>query len=227
MLPVIISVHGGPEGQERPGFNPTYQYFLSRGYAVLAPNVRGSTGYGKTFTHLDDVKLREDSVKDLAAAVDWLKTSGDADSRRIAVMGGSYGGYMTLAAITLYPNLWAAAIEMFGISNFETNLRNTSGYRRKQREREYGTLANDLEFLRSVSPIYKVDRIKAPLLVLQGKNDPRVPYTESEQIVKALRDRNAPVEYMLFEDEGHGFVKLANRLILYPKIVDFLERYMK
>jgi len=226
-LPVIVSVHGGPEGQERPGFNPTYQYFLSRGYAVLAPNVRGSTGYGKTYTHLDDVKLREDSVKDLAAAVDWLKTSGTADPRRIAVMGGSYGGYMTLAAITLYPDLWAAAIEMYGISNFETNLRNTSGYRRKQREREYGTLANDLEFLRSVSPIYKVDRIKAPLLVDGGKNDPRVPYTESEQIVKALRDRNAPVEYTLFEDEGHGFVKLNNRLVVYPKIVDFLERYMK
>ncbi|HEV2799965.1 MAG TPA: S9 family peptidase [Pyrinomonadaceae bacterium] len=226
-LPVIVSVHGGPEGQERPAFNPTYQYFLSRGYAVLAPNVRGSTGYGKTYTHLDDVKLREDSVKDLAASVEWLKTSGGADARRIAVMGGSYGGYMTLAAITLYPDLWAAAIEMFGISNFETNLRNTSGYRRKQREREYGTLANDLEFLRSISPIYKVDRIKAPLLVFQGKNDPRVPYTESEQIVKALRDRNAPVEYTLFEDEGHGFVKLANRLVVYPKIVDFLERHMK
>jgi dipeptidyl aminopeptidase/acylaminoacyl peptidase len=226
-LPVIVSVHGGPEGQERPAFNPTYQYFLSRGYAVLAPNVRGSTGYGKTYTHLDDVKLREDSVKDLAAAVDWLKTSGGADPRRIAVMGGSYGGYMTLAAITLYPELWAAAIEMYGISNFETNLRNTSGYRRKQREREYGTLAGDLEFLRSVSPIYKVSRIKAPLLVFQGKNDPRVPYTESEQIVKALRDRNAPVEYTLFDDEGHGFVKLSNRLVVYPKIVDFLERHMK
>lgn len=226
-LPVIVSVHGGPEGQERPSFNPTYQYFLSRGYAVLAPNVRGSTGYGKTYTHLDDVKLREDSVKDLAAAVDWLKTSGGADARRIAVMGGSYGGYMTLAAITLYPDLWAAAIEMYGISNFETNLRNTSGYRRKQREREYGTLANDLEFLRSVSPIYKVARITAPLLVFQGKNDPRVPYTESEQIVKALRDRNAPVEYTLFDDEGHGFVKLTNRLVVYPKIVDFLERHMK
>ena len=226
-LPVIVSVHGGPEGQERPAFNPTYQYFLSRGYAVLAPNVRGSTGYGKTYTHLDDVKLREDSVKDLAAAVDWLKTSGGADPRRIAVMGGSYGGYMTLAAITLYPNLWAAAIEMYGISNFETNLKNTSGYRRKQREREYGTLAGDLEFLRSVSPIYKVSRIKAPLLVFQGKNDPRVPYTESEQIVKALRDRNAPVEYTLFDDEGHGFVKLTNRLVVYPKIVDFLERHMR
>ncbi len=226
-LPVIVSVHGGPEAQERPAFNPTYQYFLSRGYAVLAPNVRGSTGYGKTYTHLDDVKLREDSVRDLAAAVEWLKASGGADERRIAVMGGSYGGYMTLAAITLYPDLWAAAIEMFGISNFETNLRNTSGYRRKQREREYGTLAGDLEFLRSVSPIYKVDRIKAPLLVFQGKNDPRVPYTESEQIVKALRDRSAPVEYTLFDDEGHGFVKLNNRLVVYPKIVDFLERHMK
>jgi dipeptidyl aminopeptidase/acylaminoacyl peptidase len=225
--PVIVSVHGGPEGQERPSFNPTYQYFLSRGYAVLAPNVRGSTGYGKTYTHLDDVKLREDSVKDLAAAVDWLKTSGGADARRVAVLGGSYGGYMTLAAITLYPDLWAAAIEMYGISNFETNLRNTSGYRRKQREREYGTLAGDLEFLRSVSPIYKVNRITAPLLVFQGKNDPRVPYTESEQIVKALRDRNAPVEYTLFDDEGHGFVKLTNRLVVYPKIVDFLERHMK
>jgi dipeptidyl aminopeptidase/acylaminoacyl peptidase len=226
-LPVIVSVHGGPEGQERPAFNPTYQYFLSRGYAVLAPNVRGSTGYGKTYTHLDDVKLREDSVKDLAAAVDWLKSDGGADPRRIAVMGGSYGGYMTLAAITLYPDLWAAAIEMYGISNFETNLRNTSGYRRKQREREYGTLAGDLEFLRSVSPIYKVNRITAPLLVFQGKNDPRVPYTESEQIVKALRERNAPVEYTLFDDEGHGFVKLTNRLVVYPKIVDFLERHMK
>ena len=226
-LPVIVSVHGGPEGQERPGFNAVYQYFLSRGYAVLAPNVRGSTGYGKTFTHLDDVKLREDSVKDLAAAAEWLKTQGNADPRRIAVMGGSYGGYMVLAAVTLYPDLWSAAVEMFGIANFETNLRNTSGYRRKQREREYGTLANDLDFLKSVSPIYKVDRIRAPLFVLQGRNDPRVPYTESEQIVKALRDRNRPVEYLLFEDEGHGFVKLANRLTLYPRVVEFLDRHMK
>jgi len=226
-VPVIVSVHGGPEGQEVASFNPVYQYFLQRGYAILAPNVRGSTGYGKTFTHLDDVRKREDSVKDLAAAVEWLKTSGGADPKRIAVMGGSYGGYMTLAAITLYPDLWAAAIEMFGIANFETNLTNTSGYRRKQREREYGTLANDLEFLKSVSPIYKVDRIRAPLMVFQGRNDPRVPYTEAEQIVKALRDRNAPVEYTLFPDEGHGFVKLPNRLVVYSKVADFLDRYMK
>jgi dipeptidyl aminopeptidase/acylaminoacyl peptidase len=226
-LPVIIDVHGGPEGQSRPGFSAINQYLLSRGYAILAPNVRGSTGYGKTYTHLDDVLKREDSVKDLAAAVDWLKTAGGANPGRIAVSGGSYGGYMVLAAITLYPDLWAAAIEQFGIANFETNLRNTSGYRRKQREREYGTLDKDLAFLKSISPIYKVDRIRAPLLVFQGKNDPRVPYTEAEQIVKALRDRRAPVEYTLFEDEGHGFVKLANRLIVGRKIADFLDQYMK
>ncbi|MDQ3323894.1 MAG: alpha/beta fold hydrolase, partial [Acidobacteriota bacterium] len=123
-LPVIVSVHGGPEGQERPGFNPLYQYYLSRGYAILATNVRGSTGYGKTFTHLDDVRKREDSVKDLAYSVEWLKTRGGADPKRIAVMGGSYGGYMTLAAITLYPDLWAAAVNTVGIANWESFLKN-------------------------------------------------------------------------------------------------------
>jgi dipeptidyl aminopeptidase/acylaminoacyl peptidase len=226
-LPVIVSVHGGPEGQALPTFSGVDQYFLSRGYAILAPNVRGSTGYGKTYSHLDDVFKREDSVKDLAAAVAWLKTEGGADPKRIAVMGGSYGGYMVLAAITLYPDIWSAAVEMFGIANFETNLKRTSGYRRKLREREYGTLDKHLDFLKSISPIYRVDRIRAPLFVLQGKNDPRVPYTESEQIVKALKERNRPVEYILFEDEGHGFVKLNNRLRMYPQIVEFLDKYLK
>ena len=226
-LPVIVSVHGGPEGQEQPGFNSIYQYFLSRGYAVLAPNVRGSTGYGKTYTHLDDVRKREDSVKDLASAVEWLKTAGGADARRIAVMGGSYGGYMTLAAITLYPELWAAAVDTVGIANFESFLKNTSGYRRKLREVEYGSLERDLDFLRAISPLGRVAQIKTPLMVIQGKNDPRVPYTEAEQIVKALRDRSAPVDYRLFDDEGHGIVKLQNRLIVYPLVADFLDRYMK
>jgi dipeptidyl aminopeptidase/acylaminoacyl peptidase len=225
-LPVIVNVHGGPEGQAQPGFNPTTQYYLSRGYAVLAPNVRGSTGYGKTFTHLDDVRNREDSVKDLAAAVDWLKANG-GDPKRIAVTGGSYGGYMTLAAITLYPDLWAAAVSTVGIANFESFLKNTSGYRRKLREVEYGSLERDLEFLKGISPLYKVDRIKAPLMVIQGKNDPRVPYTEAEQIVTALKGRNAVVEYKLFDDEGHGIAKLSNRLIVYPLMADFLDRHMK
>jgi dipeptidyl aminopeptidase/acylaminoacyl peptidase len=226
-LPVIVSVHGGPEGQEQPGFSGVYQYFLSRGYAILAPNVRGSTGYGKTYTHLDDVRKREDSVKDLAAAVEWLKTQGGADARRIAVMGGSYGGYMTLAAVTLYPELWAAAVDTVGIANFESFLKNTSGYRRKLREVEYGSLERDVDFLRSISPLAKVERIKTPLMVIQGKNDPRVPYTEAEQIVKALQSRGAPVEYKLFDDEGHGINKLSNRLIVYPLMADFLDRYMK
>ena len=225
-VPVIVSVHGGPEGQERPGFNGLYQYYLSRGYAILATNVRGSTGYGKTFTHLDDVKLREDSVKDLAAGVEWLKTAGSADAKRIAVMGGSYGGYMTMAAVTLYPELWAAAVNTVGIVNWETFLQNTSGYRRRQREVEYGFLDRDIDFLRAISPMKKIDRIKAPLFVIHGKNDPRVPYTEAEQVVKALRDRGAVVEYKLFDDEGHGISKLKNRLELYPLVADFLDRNM-
>ncbi|HEX8368115.1 MAG TPA: S9 family peptidase [Pyrinomonadaceae bacterium] len=225
--PVIVSVHGGPEGQERAGFNPLYQYYLSRGYAVLATNVRGSTGYGKTFSHLDDVEKREDSVKDLAYAVEWLKTSGGADAKRIAVMGGSYGGYMTMAAITLYPELWAAAVNTVGIVNWETFLKNTSGYRRRQREVEYGMLDKDIEFLRRISPIAKVDKIKTPLFVIHGRNDPRVPYTEAEQIVKILKERSAVVEYKLFNDEGHGISKLKNRLELYPLVADFLDKYMK
>lgn len=226
-IPVILSVHGGPEAQERPVFNSLYQYFLSRGYAVFAPNVRGSTGYGKSYAHLDNIYKREDAVKDLAYAVEWLKSYGNADEKRIAVMGGSYGGYMTMAAITLYPELWAAAVNTVGIVNFETFLKNTSGYRRRQREVEYGFLDRDLEFLRLISPINKVDRIKTPLFVIHGKNDPRVPYTEAEQIVEALRSRGAIVEYKLYEDEGHGISKLKNRLELYPLVVDFLDRYMK
>lgn len=226
-VPVIVSVHGGPASQERPGFNPLYQYYLSRGYAILAPNVRGSTGYGKSFTQLDDVKKREDSVKDLAYAVEWLKASGGADPKRIAVAGVSYGGYMTLAAITLYPELWAAAIDTVGIANWETFLKETSGYRLRQREVEYGRLDRDLDFLRSISPLYKADRIKCPLFVIHGKNDPRVPYTEAEQIVAAIKKRGGIVQYKLYDDEGHGISKLKNRLELYPLVADFLDLYMK
>lgn len=226
-LPVILSVHGGPASQSRRGFSALNQYYLSRGYAILETNVRGSTGYGKTFSHLDDIEKREDSVKDLAYAVDWLKKDGGANPNKIAIMGGSYGGYMTLAAITLYPDLFAAAVNTVGISNWETFLKNTSGYRRTQREVEYGFLNKNLEFLRSVSPIYKADKIKTPLFVIHGKNDPRVPYTEAEQLVEILRKRGVSVEYKLFDDEGHGISKLKNRLELYPKVADFLDKYLK
>ncbi len=226
-VPVIVSVHGGPESQSRPGFNPLFQYYISRGYAVLDLNVRGSTGYGKTYTHLDDVEKREDSVKDLAYSVEWLKTKGGADGKRVAVMGGSYGGYMTMAAITLYPDLWAAAVASVAITNWETFLTNTSGYRRRQREVEYGRLDKDIEFLRRISPVRKIDRIRTPLFVISGRNDPRVPYTEGEQMVDALKKRGAPVQYKLYDDEGHGISKLKNRLDLYPLVADFLDKYMK
>ena len=226
-LPVIISVHGGPEGQSRPYFDAETQYLVSRGYAVLEPNVRGSTGYGYEYQSLDDVYLRMDSVADLQHAALWLQESGLADPRRIAVMGGSYGGFMTLAAITTYPHLWAAAVDIVGIANFVTFLEHTGPWRRKLRESEYGSLERDREFLERISPINHVDDIVAPLFVIHGANDPRVPVGEAEQIVAALRSRNVPVEYMRFEDEGHGLVKRANKLVAYPAVARFLDRYLR
>jgi len=226
-LPIVINVHGGPEGQSRPIFNAVTQYLVAHGYGVLAPNVRGSTGYGYEYQSLDDIRLRMDSVADLKHAVLWLRESGVADPRRIAVMGGSYGGFMVLSAITTYPDLWVAAVDIVGIANFVTFLENTGPWRRKLRESEYGSLENDREFLEQISPIHSVDRIIAPLFVVHGANDPRVPVGEAEQMVGALRSRNVPVKYLRFEDEGHGLVKRINRLIAYPAIVNFLDQYMK
>ncbi|MGH2481883.1 MAG: alpha/beta fold hydrolase, partial [Ktedonobacteraceae bacterium] len=215
-LPVVINVHGGPEGQARPIFNAVNQFFAAQGYAVLAPNVRGSSGYGYTYMSLDDVRKRMDSVADLRSAVLWLRESGLANPERIVVMGGSYGGFMVLSAITTYPDLWAAAIDIVGIANFVTFMENTHPWRRKLRESEYGSLENDREFLEEISPIRRVDQITAPLFVIHGANDPRVPVGEAEQLVAALRRRQVPVEYLRFEDEGHGLVKRANRLTAYP-----------
>jgi dipeptidyl aminopeptidase/acylaminoacyl peptidase len=226
-LPVIVDVHGGPESQRRVEFNAVYQYFLSCGYALLAPNVRGSTGYGKAYEKLDNVERRLDSVADLAYAARWLQTSGLADPARIAVMGGSYGGYMVLAALTEYPELWAAGVDIVGIANWITFLENTGPWRRHLREAEYGSLEHDRELLTQLSPLHKVDRIRAPLLVIHGANDPRVPVGEAEQIVESLRRRSNPVEYLRFEDEGHGIVKLANRLVCYPAIARFLDQYLR
>jgi dipeptidyl aminopeptidase/acylaminoacyl peptidase len=225
-LPVVIDVHGGPEGQARPLFNAVTQYLVSRGYAVLVPNVRGSAGYGIEYQRLDDVRLRMDSVADLQHAVLWLRESGVADPQHIAVMGGSYGGFMVLSAITTYPDLWAAAVDIVGIANFVTFLKNTGPWRRKLREAEYGSLENDREFLQQISPIHHVGRIATPLFVVHGANDPRVPVGEAEQIVSALRQRGVPVEYLRFEDEGHGLVKRANRLIAYPSIARFLDEHL-
>ena len=221
--PVIVNVHGGPESQSRPTFAPVTQYLLHRGYAVLFPNVRGSTGYGKAYTHLDDVELRMDSVRDLAHAAHWLRGRGH---KRVAVMGGSYGGFMVLAALTEYPELWSAGVDIVGIANLVTFLENTGSYRRGLREPEYGSLERDRQFLESISPLHKAGNIRAPLMVIHGKNDPRVPVGEAEQIVERVRKNGGTVEYLLYEDEGHGLAKLANRLDAYPKIAAFLDEHL-
>lgn len=221
--PVVVNVHGGPEGQSRPAFAPVTQYLLGRGLGVLLPNVRGSTGYGKAYTHLDDVRLRMDSVKDLAHAAYWLREGGH---QKVAVMGGSYGGFMVLAALTEYPDLWSAGVDIVGIANLVTFLENTGSYRRKLREPEYGSLEKDGDFLRSISPIHKADRITAPLMVVHGKNDPRVPVGEADQIVQSVRGRGGVVDYLLYEDEGHGLARLENRLDAYPKIASFLLEHL-
>ena len=230
LRPVIIFVHGGPESQFRPLYAapwmPPFQYYLKLGFAILAPNVRGSSGYGKSYVHLDDVGLRPNSVADLKAGVEWLVREGKGDVRRIGIMGRSYGGYMVLAAITTYPELWAAAVDMVGIANFVSFLENTGPWRRKWREGEYGSLEHDREILEKISPINHVDSIATPLLVLHGANDPRVPVGEAEQIVAALKARQVPVEFLRFANEGHFMLRRDTQLTAYPAAADWFARYM-
>lgn len=225
--PVIVYPHGGPESQTRPNFTALFQYFVAAGYAILAPNVRGSTGYGTAYMNLDNTVKRKDSVEDLAHAAYWLRDHKQGDPKRLAVYGGSYGGFMVLAQVTQHPELWAAGIDVVGIANFVTFLEKTGAYRRSHREKEYGNLAEHRKFLEEISPINHVDKIKCPMLIIHGANDPRVPIGEAEQIVAALKKRNIPVEYLRYEDEGHGLAKLKNRLEAYAKMVVFLDKYLK
>lgn len=224
--PVIVNIHGGPEGQHRPSFSAVKQYFINRGYAVFEPNIRGSTGYGKAYTHLDDVEKRMDSVADIKAGVEWLYNQRPVDSDRIVAFGGSYGGFMVLAALTEYPALWAAGVDLMGIANLVTFLENTGEWRREHREAEYGSLEEDREFLESISPTNNIENIEAPLLVLHGANDPRVPVDEAEQIVEIAATQGVPVEKHIFEDEGHGFTKTENRLKAYTMVTEFLDEYV-
>ncbi|QZY00156.1 S9 family peptidase [Halobaculum rubrum] len=223
--PVVVDIHGGPESQRRPSFNAVKQYFLNNGYAVFEPNVRGSSGYGKAYAHLDDVESRMDSVADIEAAVEWLHDHPAVDPERIVAMGGSYGGFMVLSAMTEYPELWAAGIDIVGIASFVTFLENTGDWRRELREAEYGSLEDDREFLESVSPINHAHEIAAPLFVLHGANDPRVPVGEAEQIVEEASE-HVPTRKLIFEDEGHGFSKLENRIEAYRAIVEFLQEHV-
>lgn len=224
--PAVVWVHGGPEAQFTPYFSAVIQYLVGHGYVVAAPNVRGSTGYGKRYAHLDDVARREDSVRDLAAVNRWLRARGDIAPERIAVMGGSYGGYMVLAALTIDPDLWAAGCDIVGIANFRTFLERTAPYRRALREAEYGSLTTDGALLDQISPLHRVDRIRAPLFVIHGVNDPRVPVQEAEQIVEALRARHQRVEYIRFDNEGHGIFRRENKIRAYGALVAFFDEVL-
>lgn len=229
-FPVVVTVHGGPESQWLPWFAPSFapltQHLLSRGYAVAAPNVRGSTGYGKRYEHLDDIEKRLDSVRDLAALHDWLSARSTIDGSRAALYGRSYGGYMVLAALAFQPERWAAGIECVGISSLVSFLENTSPYRRAAREREYGSLERDRDFLLAASPMTHVDAIRAPLFIQHGRNDPRVPVSESERIHAVLTEKGIPCELLVFEDEGHTVEKLPNRIEMFGRAVAFLDRVL-
>ncbi len=222
----LVDVHGGPEAQARPTFDPTRQSWVAEGWRVIAPNVRGSLGYGATYVHLDDVGRRMDAVRDLRELVSALLATGRAEPGRIAVYGGSYGGFMVLAALTTYPELFAAGVDVVGISNFLTFLQKTGPWRRRIREAEYGRLVEDAELLRSLSPLFRADRIVAPLLVVHGRNDPRVPFDEAEQIVASLRRRGRPVELLEFPDEGHGLHRREHQLEVGVRMMEFLDRYV-
>ncbi len=227
--PVIINIHGGPEGQFRPTFLGRLNYYLNElGVAILFPNVRGSAGYGKTFLKLDNDYKREDSVKDIGALLDWIGTQPNLDKSRILVTGGSYGGYMSLAVATKYSNKIRAAIDIVGISNFVTFLENTESYRRDLRRVEYGDERDPKmrEFLLNISPVNNADKITVPLFVIHGKNDPRVPLKEAEQIVATVRKNDVPVWYLMAKDEGHGFSKKKNVDFQFYSTVMFVKRFL-
>jgi dipeptidyl aminopeptidase/acylaminoacyl peptidase len=227
--PVLIDIHGGPEGQSRPGFIGRTNYWINElGIAVVFPNVRGSTGYGKTFLAADNGVKREDSVKDIGTVINWIKTDPALDGARIGVFGGSYGGYMTLATMTHYNDQMRAAIDVVGISNFLTFFQNTSGYRKDLRRVEYGDERDPKmhAFFEQISPIASASKITKPLFVVAGYNDPRVPWTEGQQIVNTVRGNGAPVWWLMAKDEGHGFAKKRNQDYQFLAMTEFLEQYL-
>lgn len=228
-LPVMISIHGGPEGQHTPSFSSFYAFLANEmGIAIIAPNVRGSAGYGKTFLKLDNGFNREDSVKDIGKLIEWIENNSDFDKDKVAVFGGSYGGYMVLSSMYNFSDKLKCGVDIVGISNFVTFLENTEAYRRDLRRAEYGD-ERDPEmrtYLESISPTNHVTEFKSPLFVIQGANDPRVPASESEQMVKSIRENNGKVWYMLAKDEGHGFRKKENSDRMTEAVAVFLQEHL-
>jgi dipeptidyl aminopeptidase/acylaminoacyl peptidase len=223
--PTWVEAHGGPESQTRAYFDPFVQLLLSRGVAVLCPNPRGSSGYGRTFLHLDNAGERLNSVRDYVAFRDWLVAQGIADPNRIAISGGSYGGYVVLASLTFFPEKFSCGVCQFGVANFISFLQNTAPYRRPLREAEYGLLADE-EMLRGISPLFRIANVTRPLIIMQGANDPRVPLSESTQMYEALKARGNDVELLVFGDEGHGWQKRENRALAWGAELNFLSKHL-
>ena len=224
--PVVLSFHGGPEGQERPAFRAEYQALLASGIAVFAPNIRGSSGFGKKFMSLDNHAGRFDANKDIKAAADFLVAERIGAKGRLGIVGGSYGGYVVMVAVTDYPDTFAAGANLFGMVNFETFFAQSTPWMGAISTGEYGDPKTQLQLLRDLSPIHKLDRVKTPLLVMHGANDTNVPVVEAEQVVAALKKRNVPVEYVLFPDEGHGWRKQANRVRSTVEMTAFFVKHL-
>jgi dipeptidyl aminopeptidase/acylaminoacyl peptidase len=227
--PVLVVIHGGPEGQTQPTFLGRSNYYLNElGIALIYPNVRGSTGYGKTFSQLDNGFKREDTYKDINALFDWIGTRPDLDAERIAVTGGSYGGHMTLAVSTFYSERIRCSVDIVGMSNLVTFVEHTEAYRRDLRRVEYGDEREPKmrEFLEKIAPMNNIEKIKKPMFVIAGKNDPRVPVTESQQIAEALKKQGTPVWLLIAKDEGHGYRKKANQDFQFYATVQFLREYL-
>ena len=225
----LVVIHGGPESQDRPSFSGVDQFFLNElGIAVIRPNVRGSAGYGKTYLRLDNAELREDSVKDIGALLDWIATQPDLDKGRVAVMGGSYGGFMVLSSLVHYSDRLKAGVDIVGIASFRTFLENTSAYRRDLRRAEYGDERDPKmkPVFERIDPLNNAEKITAALLVAHGKNDPRVPFSEAVQIAEKVRSQGRDVWTVYADNEGHGFAKKANRDYLTAVMVMFLQKYL-
>lgn len=224
--PTVISYHGGPEGQSRPYFSYTFQALLSQEIAVFSPNVRGSSGFGKKFVNLDNGSLRVNGIKDIKACYDYIVNSGFSEGNKIGIMGGSYGGYMVMAGITEYPEMFAAAANLFGVVNFKTFFDKTEPWMAAISKVEYGDPDTEADMLKELSPIHKVDVVKTPTIVLHGANDTNVPVIEAEQVVENLKKRSIPVEYVLFPDEGHGWRKTPNKVTSTIAIVNWFNKYL-
>ena len=229
-VPAIVLVHGGPGGQSRVDYDPNIQYLVNHGYAIIAVNNRGSSGYGRTFYSLDDRKHGDHDLKDCIFAKEFLIKTGWVDANKIGIMGGSYGGYMTTAALAFTPDEFAVGVNLFGVTNWLRTLKSTPSWWEANKNALYKEMGNpitDSVYLKEISPLFHAEKITKPLMVLQGANDPRVLRVESDEIVEAVKANNVPVEYVIFDDEGHGFVKRENKIVAYKKILEFLDKYLK